>query len=466
MAQKHKSYVPQQRPVRQSVIESAPTREVEQAPVASYKHLAQVMDASDDWMNEGMMNSLAAHTYAKFMVIQGAQPGEKSVQAMSETSLLFAAASLMHADKLFLDNGFDLGSDPALFTGASRAQRQNMSRSIEDAVATIFTDESNGDNTEKNQLLKLSILTFAGTFIVNSKAASEALMEHGHSRPYEKYRESVENLFTDEQLEALDWLTQIRYAALKENPSRARRMASETLLALRNPELAAFIESELGSTQGPVEQQIDEPVQAEIFGGQELDFTILPRGTNLREYTEEIYEGLSARDREYVDLKRVETLEKIREIMGPERTYYVHGVAREKNNPDVQKNYVGLVIQNHDAKGQVVSEDALAVSPVAGKDAGYFFRSDYSTETSWRETLSLSKEAARAKGARPLKFTEVRGRDKYDAYVQKATELLTCPPHQFAPTFQLYFSERTGEYRLKERKVTDLGRSALIAASR
>ena len=467
MAKKHQNYTPQKRNPRQRAVEMIHVNEIEKPPLASYEYLADALGVREDWLSDSAAGSLGGYTCAKLLVADRIATYGSSDDSKSKELMLYAAKSLQYTDGLLLSAGYDLGENPSLFINMNRVMKQSTLQDVMDVLVAVTEDD---ENKERAALVYTSMLTIVGVFTSNAKSARIALEEHDArdvSSLMDTYIDNDDEAFTDEQIDTLNTLSRARLVAVNENPSRARSYAAELLLKLRNPEVIAFIESELNALSGIHASEIEEQ-RPEFFGAQEVDFTILPTGTNLREYTQAIYEKLTETERSYADIKRIEVLESIREVMGAERCYYVHGVPRSHSDSeaDVQKNYIGLVLQNHDQAGCVISEDAIAVSPLAKKDAGYLFRSDYSTGSSWRDTLSLPKESARSKGARQLKFTEVRGRDKYEAYTQKAIELLTCPAYQFGPTFELYYSEKNGEYCLKERKKTELGRLAIEAASR
>lgn len=229
-------------------------------------------------------------------------------------------------------------------------------------------------------------------------------------------------------------------------------------------ELARYDTDWLSWSEQDIEEENNEMLPT-IEGGQELDFSILPEGTDIREYTENLCNSLTEQDRESVELRRVAVLEKLREVFGASTSFYIHGRPRGNvqtdNGEAINEAYIGLVLQYHDPEGNVKAEDAIVVSPIKKRHAGYIVRHDepLGNLQGWRKILALPKKSAREHGARPLKFTQVTGRDMYEAYVAKAVELLTCPIGEFGSDYELRMNG-DGSYRMRPRK---LGRLAEMA---
>jgi hypothetical protein len=257
-----------------------------------------------------------------------------------------------------------------------------------------------------------------------------------------------------------------------ENPSAYRPKLLNQLNKLTRSEMVTFVETELARydtdwlswSEQDIEEENNEMLPT-IEGGQELDFSILPEGTDIREYTENLCNSLTEQDRESVELRRVAVLEKLREVFGASTSFYIHGRPRGNvqtdNGEAINEAYIGLVLQYHDPKGNVKAEDAIVVSPIKKRHAGYIVRHDepLGNLQGWRKILALPKKSAREHGARPLKFTQVTGRDMYEAYVAKAVELLTCPIGEFGSDYELRMNG-DGSYRMRPRK---LGRLAEMA---
>ena len=202
---------------------------------------------------------------------------------------------------------------------------------------------------------------------------------------------------------------------------------------------------------------------------QELNYTIFPAGTELKAIAEDIVEGSSEYTRASVDLRRLSVLEEVRQLVGPENCYLMRGQETGKEMDDgngrlISEDYIGLIIQHHDADGTVTAEDCLAISPIAKKHAGYIVRQEASAGISWREVLSLPKQdAIDYFNARRLRFDPVTGEDKYEAYVKKVVTLLTCEPEKFTPDYRL---RRKGEdydlvYRARSVGTVTLNAAAL-----
>jgi len=201
--------------------------------------------------------------------------------------------------------------------------------------------------------------------------------------------------------------------------------------------------------------------KSENYPTQQLDFTVLPTGTDLHEFAAGIVERLSNHEKAHVDLDRVNVLATIRQYIGADRCYYAHGEKTGKQMLDsetetlIDEDYIVLVIQNLDDNGTTKHEDALAISPIAKKHAAYLTRSEASAGN-WREILSLPKSDARYFGARDLRFTGSTGRTPYSMMEEKIKALLECHPDDFDAKLRM---RHDGTYRL-ENCTREVGKAA------
>lgn len=462
MARKHKNYIPQVR--RPAFIDASQSQEdVENKPESSYEQLNALLEApaSEDEIVD--INSTSRYLSVRNALMLGVDIADTSEanREVREYVLLQTAQSFVDFDEFCLMRGIDLVKNP------SEIQQLNRPRKVDFFAETA--NVSNGLSDELGEELMLAIKfshpSLLEVFTLTHAAALRAIedIEDGS-------KSTGFDFLNGDVNKDIKSLKMIYYSELANNPSGFRRKMSDILGQLRNSDTRTFLSSEAQRYDETFNKdryaEAQQNTAQEIpFLGQEVNYTILPPGTDVREYTEKLVETLSASELESVDLKRVGVLESLRIHFGADRTYYVHGIANTDASTGVRKDYIGLVIQTHDRTGMVTSEDAIAVSPLENRHAGYIFRQDYSTHTSWRETLAQSKDIARANGARPLKFNEVEGRDKYDAYVDKALELLTCPPERFGSDYYLYFKKSAQEYSLRKKPIVKIGSQSLQATA-
>jgi len=233
--------------------------------------------------------------------------------------------------------------------------------------------------------------------------------------------------------------------SMQQNPTSIRRETTKALQFLYSDDVEHLLDYFGHST--PVEQT---PHHIDTYPTQELDFTILPTNTDLRDFATGIVDRLSDREKARVDLDRVNVLASIRDYVGRDRCYYAHGKKAGKKMFDegtgtlIDEDYIVLVIQNLDETGITTSEHALAISPIAKKHAAYLTRADASAGT-WREVLSLPKEEARYFGARDLRFTGSTGKTPYSMMEEKIKALLECHPDDFHAKLRM---RGDGTYRL------------------
>ncbi len=262
------------------------------------------------------------------------------------------------------------------------------------------------------------------------------------------------------------------YRTVLQDISSARYDAHQKLKYLVSEEVEDFLElSEDWFTKTAAKREQDSATIETILESQkqELDYTILPPGTELETVARQIVEESAEGAKATVDLRRLAVLEDVRQLFGPERCFLMRGkrTGKEMANEQgtlISEDYIGLVMQHHNSDGVVIQEDCLAISPIAQKHAGYIVRQDASEGISWREILSLPKhEAIQFFNARRLRFDPVSGEDRYEAYVKKVITLLTCPTEQFDANYRLRRT-KGGEYEMIYRP-QNIGAQALLSAA-
>ena len=242
------------------------------------------------------------------------------------------------------------------------------------------------------------------------------------------------------------------------NPNTVRRNTTKSLQYLFSNEVTSVLRH-FGYIDDEEQDAIDH--ENDTYPAQELDFKILPAGTDLREFAETIVERLNDRDKAHVDLDRLNVLNATREYAGKDRCYFAHGKKTGSQMLDyetdtlIDEDYIVLVIQDLNETGETLCEHALAISPIAQKHAAYLTRNDVSAG-SWREILSLPKQDARYFGARDLRFTGSSGRTPYAMMEEKIKALLECHSDDFQKKLRM---RADGTYRL-ENNAREVGRSA------
>jgi hypothetical protein len=213
----------------------------------------------------------------------------------------------------------------------------------------------------------------------------------------------------------------------------------------------------------------DIDVNFEILANQQLDFTILPGDTNLRELSQELFDESTDTEKERVDLERIKILEDVRQIFGEDKCFFARGKQsgrryKTESGETIDEDFIVLVMQNHDTNGQVTSEDALAISPISRKHAAFYTRQDASEGISWREIFSLTKRNAQYFGARKLKFVANDDLDPYQAVKEKAFALATCLPGEFNE--ELRYNTKKKLYETRSSRIrAGFTRSATILGS-
>lgn len=492
MSKKHsRGYVPQQRkagyrqivPVTQTEVvhnqdgsEEVITQEV--APVLEgYDELYDIMQVEDGVIDE------TSNDIPNQWLQQSTAGIAENVDAPSEDdvrlSALLAAKTLVSGiDYVKTMYGVDLLANPERAKVPTRQVEMGIALSLHAARQRQLQD---GSSYEKQLTTSAAMTVFTvlamsnsaakriGSRMINYPDASDLTSSIIEGQALEKLaeadRDEVKALIGP-IMAKLMMPKRVIMEGVTQSPANYRKRQHGLLSRLARPEMREFVNKELEKFEGDWLSWVEEGSSfadssasgIEIEGGQILDYSILPEGTNLKEFTEKVCDGLSESDKPYVDLRRVAVLESLREIFGADSTYYVHGKSRgevlDETGTPINEAYIGLVIQHHDRSGSVKAEDAVVISPVAKRHAGYFYRHDAeaSKNTSWRTVLALPKHVARDKGARPLKFTNVSGQDKYEAYIAKALELLTCPATSFGSDYGLSRT-KSGEYVMRKRTI-------------
>ena len=262
------------------------------------------------------------------------------------------------------------------------------------------------------------------------------------------------------------------YDTIVKNISSARYDAHETLKYIMSDEVNDYLAlsedwySEITGKKAANPELVESILDSQK---QELDYTILPPGTEIEAVARDIVEESSEGSKATVDLQRLAVLEEVRQLFGPEHCFLMRGkkTGKEMAGEDgslISEDYIGLIMQHHDADGTVTREDCLAISPIAKKHAGYIVRQDASEGISWREILSLPKnDAIRYFNARRLRFDPVAGEDKYEAYVKKAVALITCDTEKFNSNHRLRRT-KAGDYEMIFRP-QNIGSEGLRSAS-
>lgn len=176
-----------------------------------------------------------------------------------------------------------------------------------------------------------------------------------------------------------------------------------------------------------------------------LDFEVLPQGSSIRTLAESIARRSSHRH-DSIDLLRVQVLDELKQAFGEKRCALATGRRRGKSyeNPlgrNIDEDYILLVIRNYGEDDDVLSEDAIAISPIAGQHATFYSRFA-SSGVPWREAFAQSKKDARELGVRRLQFKGRRdGLDEYFAMRSKLLALNRCDAGDFYNDFRYLADE-------------------------
>lgn len=155
----------------------------------------------------------------------------------------------------------------------------------------------------------------------------------------------------------------------------------------------------------------------------DLAFQVLPQGEQLRKFLGEV--RASKRYRGYrIDEHRLTVLEELQKHFGAQRCVWHRG---SDSSDGIGIRYLVLAIKSDNGSG----ENAVAISPLAGRHATYVVRRDCA-EADWKTLFAYPKFEARLRGARKLLFTDSRGdTDQYSVMRDKIIRLLECPPREF-----------------------------------
>lgn len=154
-----------------------------------------------------------------------------------------------------------------------------------------------------------------------------------------------------------------------------------------------------------------------------LAFQILPQGEQLRTFLGDIrrsklYSGYR------VDEHRLTVLEDLQKHFGATRCTWHRGL---DSAGGIGGRYLVLAIKSTNGSG----ENAVAISPLAGRHATYLVRRECA-EADWDILFAHPKFEARLRGARKLLFTNRADHtDPYSAMRDKIIKLLECHPREF-----------------------------------
>lgn len=154
----------------------------------------------------------------------------------------------------------------------------------------------------------------------------------------------------------------------------------------------------------------------------ELAFELLPPGEQTQKFLDEIrksgrYQG------HHVDERRLDVLEHLQKYFTPARCRLHKG---SMTSSGVDNRYLVLVIKP--ASG--ASENAVAISPLAGLHATYVVRRECA-DADWQVIFAGPKLDARRQGARKLLFAGSGHGDPYTAMRDRVIDLLECARADF-----------------------------------
>ncbi len=155
----------------------------------------------------------------------------------------------------------------------------------------------------------------------------------------------------------------------------------------------------------------------------DLAFQVLPQGEQLRKFLGEV--RASKRYSGYrIDEHRLTVLEDLQKHFGTHRCVWHRG---SDSSDGIGIRYLVLAIKSDNGSG----ENAVAISPLAGRHATYVVRRDCA-QADWKTLFAYQKFEARLLGARKLLFTHSRTHaDQYSAMRDKIIKLLECHPREF-----------------------------------
>lgn len=154
----------------------------------------------------------------------------------------------------------------------------------------------------------------------------------------------------------------------------------------------------------------------------EIAFELLPPGEQAQKFLDDIrksgrYQG------HHVDERRLDVLEHLQKYFTPNRCRLHKG---SMTSSGVDNRYLVLVIKS--ASG--ASENAVAISPLAGLHATYVVRRECA-DADWQVIFAAPKPDARRQGARKLLFVGSGHEDPYTTMRDKIVNLLECARANF-----------------------------------
>ncbi|MEO6760973.1 MAG: hypothetical protein ABI220_01175 [Candidatus Saccharimonadales bacterium] len=244
-----------------------------------------------------------------------------------------------------------------------------------------------------------------------------------------------------------------------------------------NKYLIDYLNSTLGAG---IEYQGSNEPSGDITSGEDgynldtmqLNWEILPEG-DLVNTSREIVEDVAQRSggKPQIDLSRLKVLEEARELWGKDQCYYTRGTRKTRSmvhsedGAEQPDEYIILVLQEVNQRGEVTGEHAIAESPITERNALYVYRQDApGSELGWRQVMSLTKEKSRALGAKQVKHTKADGMDLTSLMVEKIEHLLTCSPDEFS---RLGFAGVNSRGEVRTRDITartSVGQRAVAGA--
>ena len=474
MAQKHPGYQPQRRQVPSEHVSAKEltVNSIQQEPC--YEELFSLLEVSDGEPNENpdTLFGVLMSFHLKTATPLGEDPDEGDMKLAA----LVTAKSVSEGAELLQKQGIDLLANKHALSSLA------MNKKVH-AMLSLTSQAGNPDHPDPLGVRgAVNLFTlFSGNKRIAGATAEASVFDHemvervGLSSPSwlaegADTSGDAEAMHLKAAAAAYDENRRRVFGRVALNPSQEANKHYPAFRQLVRPAMQEFVERELALYEADwlswreigktalFEQPEDTSETA--FAGQILDYTILPEGTDIQEFAKIVCEGLNETDRASIDLRRVQVLENLRKHFGDDNTHYVRGKPRNtlasETGEHVNEEYIGLIIKRYDEQGRISGEDAIVVSPVANKHAGYVVRHDFSKDEGWRNILVSPKQTARQKGARPLKFTSVMGMDTYDAYVKKAIALFGCTSEEFSPEYTLRLTG-TGDYKMRLRPHKTLG---------
>lgn len=404
--------------------------------------------------------TLAGYSYiiGRMQILEGwgDELDEETARATAVSFALNRFKEVSHTLKTRWGDIFEDRNARALALSQFVPERLKMLKKAEasdDAFSSLTSPEALRAN-----LTSLSVTLSMGnrrTFEAANQMYSDNITPYVSEVIYEEIDDPIAAKFK-RYVDLIDHSHRTIYRAGMLNPSRTKR----DLKRLYEKIDSGKFDNLMQASHAEEELSVDTIDFFKQHSAQELSFTVLSPDTNLGEIAENIYHESSDSEKTYVDPKRVALLADIRELVGKERCYFARGKITGKTHLDINgqrinEDYIVLVMQHHDEFGEVIGEDALAISPIARKHAAYLARHDTSHGLTWRELFQLTKSDAQELGTRRLKFTTVQGEDIVDTMQEKIFSLLTCDPKDFSGDLR----RSMNGYKLVQRRA--LGNAAL-----